>query len=232
MQWVMATGISAMRPRARTVIGATTLAGLVIACLGLFTRPAAASVGGPELSEPMGYDPRTHDVYFKQLHWNESDVRSTVVRLRPGHGPRLFEPVAWSIGEDEDSTYKARVAALARRLKPLRTWTWGTIPGSVTIAPADTVERFGERWARYRVSVGWFEGAALGTIHVVTYRDPTVRIVRWYAIPGSKEAIGVVSFVGVATEMGYESQVPVVVPREVEELTIPEDWWRTGYLPQ
>jgi ribosomal protein S10 len=40
-----------------------------------------------------------------------------------------------------------------------------------------------------------------------------------------------VSFVGVAKETGYESQVPISLPQEREEITIPEDWWRTGSPP-
>jgi len=191
--------------------------------------PARGSTGGPELTEAMGYDPRTHEVFFKQIHWNEAASRPTVYCLRPGHGPRLFAPLPWSIGEDVDSAYTARVAALARRLRPLKERVWGTVPGTATIEVSDSVDAIGIPKRRFRVRVGWFDGPAAGQIRVTTYRDPAVRIVRWYDVPGSKDAIGVVSFVGMPTEGGFEQQVPVVVPGEHEELTIPELWFRTGY---
>jgi hypothetical protein len=47
------------------------------ACAGLAAgvpHVARATVGGPEIAEPMGYDARSHSVYFRELHWNESDV--------------------------------------------------------------------------------------------------------------------------------------------------------------
>jgi hypothetical protein len=199
----------------------------IAACSAL--APACASTGGPELSEPMGYDPRTHEVFFKQIHWNEGGYRPAVYRLRQGHGPRLFEPVWWSIGENVDSAYRARVAALARRLKPLKERVWGTVPGTATIEMSDSVDAVGIPKRRYRVRVGWFAGPAMGQLRVTTYRDPAVRIVRWYNIPESRDVIGVVSFLGMPTEGGYEQQVPVVVPGEHEELTIPEFWFQTGY---
>jgi hypothetical protein len=197
---------------------------------GVIAR-ARASVGGPELAEPLGYDPRTHEAFFRQDHCNESDARPTICRLALRRGTRVAEPLAWSIGEDSDPAYVRRVAVLRRRLRPLRPHTAGTIPGVVTIEHADSVTVYGERWARFRVRAGWFDDAPAGDVTVTAYRDPAVRVVAWFDVPGESAVIGVVSYVGVPDETGYEQQVPVVFPAERQALTIPDAWWRTGYPP-
>jgi hypothetical protein len=51
------------------------------------------------------------------------------------------------------------------------------------------------------------------TLDVTTIGDPGVRVLRQYTIPGRDQRVAIVSFRGIATEYGYESQVPVLLPR-------------------
>src|SRR4051812_33468908 len=97
-----------------------------------FPPAAMATTGGPEIAEPLGFDPATRAAYFLERHYNESDERPTVLRLAPGKGPRVARAETWSIGSDNDrtyATYVARLRALRRRLRPLEERICGTIPG-------------------------------------------------------------------------------------------------------
>jgi hypothetical protein len=183
-----------------------------ILCVLLPAAPAAASVGGPDLARPLGWDPSAKEAYFAIDHNVESDVAATIVRLRlTGPDTARCEPLWWSKGSYDDSLYQARLRRLTRRLVPLQEQEETTVPYRVEIVSRDT---FRTEWqgpfARYRVR-GRF-GHREGTVEAITYIDPGVRMIRYYYIRELDVGIGVFSFIGIPFEGGYEVQIPAIVP--------------------
>src|SRR5262249_19015 len=159
----------------------------------LIALPVWASVGGPDLAECLGWNPDSATVYFRMIGVNESGNAPTVVRLRLS-GSRRFEPVWWSVSTFEDSTYRKSLDRIKRTLAPLREEVFTTVSAYQRVLSADTVTMQDQRWPRYRVRATWFGGICSGSVEATTYRDPSVRMVRAYSIPGRGEMIGVLSF--------------------------------------
>ena len=176
--------------------------------------PAFATTGGPELVRPLGWNPSSGAVFFSVVHVGESGNAPTILRLTLGSSANTFEPLGWSDGADDDSTYRANLRRLTRPLRRLpELWTT-TIPQDHEVAALDTLRDDSGEWPRFRVRVRWFNGACDGWVEAVTYLDPSLRMIRLYQMPGRTDRIGVFSFVGVRTEFGYERQVPVLLPRD------------------
>jgi hypothetical protein len=192
---------------ARTAVGSALVVSATLS-------PAFASTGGPELVEPLGWNPNSGAVFFRVVHVGESGDAPSIVRLTLGGGASTFEPLSWSDGAADDSTYRTNLRRLTHSLRPLRELLTTTIPKDHEVAVLDTLKDDHGEWPRFRVRVRWFNGACEGWVEAVTHRDPSLRMVRLYQVPGGTDAIGVFSFVGVRTEFGYERQVPVLLPRD------------------
>jgi hypothetical protein len=184
-------------------------------CLSLLwllaVEPAAASLGGPDLCEALGWDRATKEAYFAIHHVGDSGLPPTVVRLRLD-GPDTVgcQPLAWSKGAG-DSTYQANRRQLTRKLTPLVEYQWTTMPSLAQVVSRDSLARAGDgRYTRYRARA-FFAGHE-GTVEAITYVDPSVRMIRAYHVPEVGVMIGVFSFLGIPYEGGYEVQVPALVP--------------------
>ena len=184
-----------------------------IVCGISLASPAAATLGGPDLATPLGWDPTTKEAYFSIEHVGESGDAPTIVRLRlAGPDTAGCEPLWWSKGVEPDSTYDARLRRLTKKLRPLKEEPITTIPDLVQIVSMDT---FKTEWqgpfARFRVR-GQFR-AGEGTVEAVTYIDHAVRMLRYYYVPELRAHIGLFSFIGIPWESGYECQIPAIVPQ-------------------
>ena len=173
--------------------------------MALFAATAHATVGGPELAEVLGWDAVDQKAFVALHHFDDSGYFPTVLYFdlrRPSPLPMV---VRWSL---EDTPEHARkMSALRRRLRLLRPVPASTIPFRTEILKRDSIDGCGNRWARYRLKV---EGRNVA-FEAITVRDSVARLVSLYAIPGRKERLGLISFVGIACESGYEVQVPVLL---------------------
>lgn len=197
---------------------------LVVLLLGQI-NPAYSSVGGPALVEPLGWNPETGEVFFREIHVGESGYAPYILRLQLSETTHQFERVQWSIEVPEDSTYQMNLQFIERRLSPLNQRLTTTIPSIYRVTEMDTIESGGIRWPSYRVRVRWFNGACVGSVEAMAYRDPSLRMVRLYSILGRDDLIGVFSYIGIPFETGYEVQVPVLLPQE-RETVVELDWTR------
>jgi hypothetical protein len=175
--------------------------------------PAFASHGGPGLAEPLGWDPRSKEVYFRILHADESGDAPSILRVSLDDSVGRFETLPWAKRANQDSTYELRLDQLQRKLRPLQEIRETTIPAVQQVLVLDSLERCGQMWPRYRVRVRWFNGACEGWVEAITYRDPSVRMIRLYRIPDRNDLIGVFSCLGIPCETGYEVQMPALLPR-------------------
>ena len=202
----------------RRILLACTLSAACVAIAG-------ATVGGPDLARPLGWDRSTKEAYFAIDHYGESGNAATIVRLRlSGPDTVACEPLWWSGGVLEDSTYKARFRRLMKKLSPLKEEFVTTVPGGFQIIKADTLKQF-YTFARYHVSARFSVGS--GSVEAVTYRDPSLRMVRYYFVPELGVGIGVFSFIGIPYEVGYEVQLPARVPADWGSRILLE--WKRGW---
>lgn len=192
------------------------------AMLVFFALPALATVGGPDLADCLGWEPDSQVVYFRIIGVDESGDAPTIVRLRL-NGSRRFEPLWWSVHTVEDSTYKKRLGRVRRSLKPLREMPWTSVAENFAILSSDTTTMYFQTWHRYRVRASWFNGVCEGGVEATTYREPSLRLLRFYPVPGGDESIGVFSYIGLPTESGYEVQVPILIPRDRDTVVVLKD---------
>ncbi len=189
--------------------------GAIIAAGGAVVAPSAnATTGGPELSEALGFDFRTNEVYFLLHQGNATGNAATVFSLNLMGRDHLFQAVPWSVDTLADSAYEAHLAGLKKRLRPLEEIAWTTIADNRRVESADAVRKGADMRARFGVRARWFVGGdGAGWVKVIAYDEPSVRLTRLYAVPGKVDRIGVISYVGVPFEDGYEVQVPLRFPR-------------------
>jgi len=160
----------------------------------------------------MGWDPETKEVYFRISGHNESGLAPTIVRLPLRRSPLQFDVLPWSAEADWDSAYGVQVHRLEPGLAPLEEATdCSTVPDMTNVLESDSV---GNDWyparryrirARFRCVEGWIEA--------IVFREPSIRLLRLYRIPGERIAVGIFSYVGIPHEGGYEVQVPVALTR-------------------
>ena len=184
-----------------------------------------ASTGGADLVEPLGWNSSTKQVYFRVVHFDESGEAPSILRLQladPSSGQ--FETLTWSIHASEDSSYRSRTRRVVRALTPLHELLTTTVPENSRVIAVDTVETESYRWPRFRVRVCWFNGACEGWVEATTYRDPSLRMIRLYQVPGGTDLIGVFSYIGKPDESGYEVQVPILLPHHGDPVRVLE-WW-------
>jgi hypothetical protein len=173
---------------------------------------ARATVGGPELAEPLGWDPVDQKVYFGLIDRSgggepEGLVYFDLRAARPDHVVR----VPWSRGVlATDSTRVARWARVLRRLRPLHFLVSSSIV-SYHVVAMDTLRSGWGDDARFRVRIFGLSSEFPRTITVTTYERPDIRLLALYQIPGRDERIAVLSFIGIPGEGGYEAQSPVLL---------------------
>ena len=196
---------------------------VMIPLLGVLQHGAArGTTGGPELAELLGWDARESKAFFRIVYVGESGDPDAIFYLNlGGPTPRQLVRVSWSKGDHEDSLYHANLASLRRRLVPLPETLAPTIPEESKILEVDTLRSdFGGAWPRFRVQLTDLQCLDGGVLEVTTMRDPSVRVLRQWTITGRRERLAVVSFRGFDFEMGYEVQVPVLLPGERETLRV------------
>jgi hypothetical protein len=174
------------------------------------TTTAQATVGGPQLVQVLGWDPKAERAYvairfFDDIHGGPAVYYFDLRRTR-SYQPirvRAYERVAYAL-----------VDSLAAHLRPLRHIAT-TSSSIVHVLERDSVD-IGRPLARYRVR--FFARLPMPLpfwsheyqVDVVTYRDSTVRQLALFSIPGRKELLTVLSFIGNRVEGGYETQSPVL----------------------
>lgn len=195
---------------------------LLCACLASTAR---ATIGGPELARPLGWNASSRTVYFEITPVGESGDASTIVALSVDDAAAGFRPLPWSVSTLENAAYRARLARLRRGLVELEELGCTSIPARVEVdrlKPLQTPD--GAEFSRYRVTARDFGGFCVSGVQLTAYRDPSVRMLRVFRVPGTPVCVGIVSFIGLPFETGYERQVPICVSEESTQVVRIRDW--------
>ena len=187
-----------------------TVCCLTLVIVAVAANVAWATTGGPYLSESMGWNPKTGEVFFRIHVMGESGYAPVIVRLSSRKLPLEFEAMPWSreaYAGSEDSAYAVQVRKIERNLLPLEPESGcSTIPSWTQVMEADSVSNKYFEARRYRVRA--YFGCAFGTVQAFVFREPSIRLLRTYRLPGTSVAVGLFSFIGIPHEGGYEVQVP------------------------
>jgi len=179
---------------------------------------ARATTGGPLTVEVLGWDATDERIYVRQVGHDESggerdcvfyfDLRATS-SLRPH--VVVASRVRWSSDPAEMDRFERERARLERflaRLRPLERADEGResilrrarVVDESTVAPLPGMDPL----PRFIVEVG-------DSILAVAWREPCVRAVRRYRIPGRDAELVVLSFIGNPFEECYEIQRAVLM---------------------
>jgi hypothetical protein len=188
---------------------ASVLAAVVLAWAGT----CRATSGGPLTVEVLGWDAATERVYARQIGHDESGGERDCVfyfDLRATDPTRAHvverSRQRWSADPGTMDRFERERAALEEflsHLRPLERDDEGSeslLRGATIVS--EGMARYSSAWEpehRFIVDVG-------DSILVTAWRDPCVRIVRRYLIPGYAVGLRVLSFVGDPWEGGYEVQ--------------------------
>jgi len=137
---------------------------------------------------------------------------ATIVRLKlDAPDTTGCQPVWWSKQASYgDSLYDGRLRRLTKKLLALKEVTQTTIPDLPEILSKDTLmTTWSGPFERYHVRMRF---RTEGTVEAITYRDPSVRMIRYYYFPELKVGVGLFSFVGIPDESAYELQIPAILP--------------------
>ncbi len=211
--------------------------GAAVAALVAMSGISRASLGGPSYVEMLGWKPKEAKVFFVVHDQDETGDLSGVFYLDlAGRDRNRAQRVSWSL----DTTvargwrvklehYELKLKNLRSELARLRRRMAPTVPGWCEVLEVDTLRNATGPWPRYRIRVA--DASALGNdrLMVTSYKEPSVRFIDHYEIPGRRERIEIVSFIGKPYEMGYEVQVPIVLrpprdswePRDTIEVRVP-----------
>jgi hypothetical protein len=199
----------------------TSQAVMMSAMLAMLGGPplAHATVGGPTTIDVLGWSPTDQKVYLQEIRHDEGDGFGRVLTMAldaPSDAPPVEVPWTASLsreGSASDPEANRRLAALRDRLRPLPPRECPAFPWSLAVTGRDTLHATMGDYPRFRLlarfQVG--DGFELSTLHqpLVVLRD--VR-----DIPGRRELLVVLAYVGIPDEGGYELQVPLIVrPDEV-----------------
>jgi hypothetical protein len=193
---------------------------------------AWAWTGGPETAEVLGWDPADRKIFVALHEHNDSALPSGLVYFElDGSSDSLATRVPWSreLAWD-DSTRARRWRAIVKRLRPLLEDAQAPSLSREDNIVVDTVRFGGDPVPRYRVEVRWIPGYWTGSIIVETYVKPTVTFHRVYGIPGRKERLVILAFVGRPWEGGDETQVPVLLrPDGRQSIQVQWKKWDPGF---
>lgn len=180
---------------------------------GLLTAgPAPATVGGEWLCDVLGYDAAEDRVYVHQLDGSGADSFGIVAWMPlAGEDAGTLHPVDWNRageGTAQDPWLLQRLTELRARLAPLPRLNWPTLPYALATVAADSVPNQMGRVLRLRVRAQFGLGPEL---EVTCWDSGTVIRPAVYALPNGAGDLWVIAFIGDSFEMGYETQVPVLV---------------------
>jgi hypothetical protein len=176
-----------------------------------------ASHGGWEYAEPLGWDEKEQKAYFMVTCVSESDRGPFVIYFdMKGTSPEQPIQTAWSKGDGHseglDSLFAERLAALRARLRPFVETIGPTVFHYNWETKQDSVESIGggSYFKRFKIRVS-DNAITSETFEVTTLVEPVVRMTRKYRVGETGPAFGILSFRGIPVEMGYETQVPVLL---------------------
>lgn len=169
-----------------------------LACM-LMVAPltARATTGGPTWLVPLGYDPVHQRVYWRYETSAETDDFMTRVYFLDLGGKST------SIGVLEGHP--------AVRLVPLVEHPGPVLVRRPRVIATDRVRVAGVPVQRYRLGV-LLPPEVHTQLEVVAFDSAAVAITRDFEIPGRREHLFVVAFMGDPNEETYETQLPVLWP--------------------
>ena len=190
----------------RVVSAAAGVAFGVLLLLGS-VHATRATVGGPVWLVPLGYDRVQQRVYWRYDTNAESEELATRVYFFDLRDPAPRIRVM-------EGRPAATLVALVDHLTPV-------LSRRPRVIATERV-RVGEDWiSRYRIGIA-LPADALAGVEVMAFDSLAVAIPHDFEIPGRRDHLFVVAFIGDPSEETYETQVPVLWPLRATHPVI--DW--------
>jgi hypothetical protein len=179
---------------------------IVPALLFMTASPAAATTGGPNAFEVLGFEKATKRLYLKEDVGGESGAyRIWVFDYGKRTAPKI---TAYEYGDADtgmDSIPKSLEAA--PRL-PASDLTFG---GEIVKQGLTAIDEFLIPSYELKISAAW--RGSTGSARIVAYRTPEARVVESYAVD-ERCALVIVSALGRPYETGYQEQTPILICRK------------------
>lgn len=169
---------------------------------------------GMEYAEPLGWDPVDQKAFFL-IHRVSESGHGPIVVYFDVDGQNAGRPVqvGWSKARSyDDSLTPSKLQDLRRRLRPLKDLPSLTVFHHTSILKEDSVASVDRShyFKRYRISVRDLQ-ITDEAFEVTTLSEPVVRMIRRLQAGDNGPFFGILSFRGVPIEIGYETQVPVLL---------------------
>lgn len=181
----------------------------------LWSSPAWAYLGGPDVFEPLGWSAGEQRYYWLEHGWNESGAPPKLyyVALPADSTRREAREVRLA-----DASRRAKLTALRKTLRPLEDMVQPRI-ARITSVTTDTVTRswVGDPRPRHLVR-GSFDRSQGYQFAIFTFCRPDVFLVHDYAIPGHLEHLIVVAYVGMVDNCEETQEAVLVKPGGAFEL--------------
>lgn len=166
---------------------------------------ARAYHGGPDLFEPLGWSAKEQRVYWLVHGLNESGSGPAVYCADLAAGKsRQAVRLDWTRGY-VDSVAMRRIDALRRRLAPLRE----AVSERTVAAPTVVVTETGPPGSRRTIRGSFRSGYQFD---LVAYCQSDVSLLHDYVLPGHREHLVVVAFIGIEDYCEETQEAVVVLP--------------------
>ena len=224
----------AARPRSVSRMMRALLTSCLVAVVLTIAVGAGATIGGPMVMTPLGYDRATDRVYLVREKHDEGDDRPELHELPLGgrHAGTLRRVCPWTERpppwtprcatlepERLHDAWPKRMERLAFRLEPL-------VPSTVTLAlrtvrlapvtrPDPKLPEHTWRGERLRVTLAPVAAPEQRSHAVVEHfpvgSGPAVHIASTHRIAGRRVLVAIVRYVGIPLEVGYTADEPMLV---------------------
>lgn len=188
--------------------------GSLVVLAGLLSAVAAhATVGGPDPLTVLGWDAAAKRVYVHQHEWNAGGMFGTIAYFDLASAePGTLRLLPWSRNTGEDSVRDpvllTRLASLKRRLRPLAPEPGTVLPFRSEIVREDSLAWWTGPVPRRRVRATWDDRLL---VEVDDFRDGRIVRTGVWRIPGRREHVWVLAWIGDPDEGGYEVQRAMLV---------------------
>ncbi|MCH9688181.1 MAG: hypothetical protein K0V04_42515 [Deltaproteobacteria bacterium] len=199
---------------------------IVVALLAcLWPTTAAATTGGNEPLEVLGYAPGDGKVYLlRQIDDGSEALPMLYFAAVDGpHAGRVFEVASWYRELDDPDVdhdaaverFWAKLARLRKRLRPVKTIEPLCTTKVVVTKTTPVDDPWDPAWdTRYELDIAvTAPGRGGKTVHrTVTAYSPTVDIAAEIRVPGKAIAVVLVRYFSMPYEHGYHSDIAVGIP--------------------
>lgn len=190
----------------------------------LLFSPAAATVGGPTVIQPLGWEPATNRLYFLNDYQDESGGSPDLIVYSIGKETLIAYQMPRQI-EDADveanfkKIYQSFIKRLKKRLRPFKRLPLTAVAISTREIESGTMP---EDFYPYPIKYWKYEitfhekNRKLYSLPFTCYVNPGLEVLGVYQVPNRSGGIVLIRYGGHWDEYGYTKDYLAIVPQERE----------------